>query len=453
MANLSEHTSIVANPPRDAIIFLPGLGRQWNDQSLELIACKIATALDRRYGCLRFTSEGRYDTIDGKKAKICAISVQQDKQDKPKPVIDVYDFEYHTTLTQSFENRTTLGKSVMMFIAIFTNLPRVLSALFNVRRKSKTAMDKLQALYAICVFLMLSAYMMLLLIAAVGSASQLVHSTAGSAPEPWLLTTLANIGAHIAPFVVILTVGIVSMREKVLQFIVSAATDYVCLLNYMDFGERQNVITGQLETFLDKLAEQADAPYRKYHIFAYSFGSIVALDTLFTLGVEIGEQTRHIDTLVTIGSPFDLIRTYWPDYFCDRIAVPGVPRRWINLYSPQDLLGSNFRNDPKHEEAEPHIYCPNAQPTQADGLGGPRIEPKPSAHDNIPYEEVMQAKRWSLFGLLTLQGLKAHSLYWEPDRAEERNCFSYILPRMYDVDFKSVITDSVMRIQEAPMST
>jgi hypothetical protein len=451
MATIPKRAITATNPPHDAIIFLPGLSRQWNDQSLELIACKIAVALDRRYGRLRFTSEGRYDTINGKKAKICTISMQRDRQDPPKPVIDVYELDYYKSLTQSFENRTILGKSVMMFIAIFTNLPRVLSALFNVRRKSKTAMDKLQALYAICIFLILSAYMVLLLIAALGSASQLVQPAAGGAAEPWLLTLLANIGAHIAPFVVILTLVIVSLREKVLQFIVCAATDYVSLLNYMDFGERQNVIAGQLETFLDKLAEQANTPYRNYHIFAYSFGSIVALDTLFTFGMDIGEQTRHIDTLVTIGSPFDLIRAYWPDYFKARVAVPGVPRRGINLYSALDLLGSNFRNDPQQADAEPHIHCPAAQSSHLDGIDGGRIDPKPSDHDNIPYEQVMQAKHRSLFGLLTLQGLKVHSLYWEPSHEEERNCFSYILPRMYDADFNSLMTDP-LHIQEIAVS-
>lgn len=421
-------------PPRDAIIFIPGMSREWSDQSLDLIASKIAVALDRRYGRLRFASEGRYDTIDGKKAKICTISMQRDSQSAPQPVIDVYELNYYQTLTQRFENHTVLGKSVMMFVTILANLPRVLAALVNVRRTSKTGLDKLQALYAIFIFLVITAYMVLLLVTAAGTGASLVQSAGAAPAQTWLLDALGGLGARLAPYVVMLTLLIVSLREKVLKFIVCAATDYVCMLNYMDFGERQNVITGQLETFLDKLAEQASPPYRSYHIFAYSFGSIVALDTLFTFGMEIGEQTRRVDTLVTIGSPFDLLRTYWPQYFRNRVAVTGVPRRWINLYSPLDLLGSNFRNDAEPGDAERHFHGSKAHRHGA--KQDDRIDPKPSDGDNIAYEQVTGGSRRTLLGLLTLQGLKVHSLYWEPRQEDERNCFTYILPRIYDADYQ-----------------
>ena len=151
-------------------------------------------------------------------------------------------------------------------------------------------------------------------------------------------------------------------------------------------------------------------------------------------GMEIGEQTRRVDTLVTIGSPFDLLRTYWPQYFRNRVAVTGVPRRWINLYSPLDLLGSNFRNDAEPGDAERHFHGSKAHRHGA--KQDDRIDPKPSDGDNIAYEQVTGGSRRTLLGLLTLQGLKVHSLYWEPRQEDERNCFTYILPRIYDADYQ-----------------
>ena len=62
-----------------------------------------------------------------------------------------------------------------------------------------------------------------------------------------------------------------------------------------------------------------------------------------------------VKNLVTIGCPFDMVRTYWPNYFINRQRQSNAPVQWINIYAPLDVFGSNFRDDDKTDDAEQGI--------------------------------------------------------------------------------------------------
>lgn len=433
-------------PPRDAIIFVPGAGKEWSDQSLEVIARKIATALDlsAEERQLQFAPEIQYVDVDGEKVKICTILKLQGGA-TPVPIADIYELDWRGLLTREFERRSLFVRGWLVLVAIIKNIPRTAYALFVARKSSKNWMEKAEALYVVWIFFLFAAYMVMLLFAAYGMLADMAQAAYQSAvleqaptasklpsalidiahPISQVHALIAQLNAVFQPLLITLTLLGVFSPDASREFLITAATDYLCLQYYMDYGHRRNVITGQLERFLEKMAERPDSTYAHYHIIAYSFGSIVAMDTLFPFGAAPSKRMQLIDSLVTIGSPFDLIRAFWPRYFEARNGSPGVPRRWLNVYAPLDLLGSNFRNDSREAEAEEGIRLRSHDN---------RAAPAPRPTHNISYNEGPYARSLSLLDFLTLTSLKLHGMYWGASNEQERNAFTYFIPILYAND-------------------
>ncbi len=118
-----------------------------------------------------------------------------------------------------------------------------------------------------------------------------------------------------------------------------------------DGGKDIVSIAKKLPDYFSKIAgkkspdesESTDEPYTSVHIVAFSFGSVVSLDLLFPHS-RPGARIGTIKNLVSIGCPFDIIRTYWPAYFKDRQKKSNVPEKWVNIYASLDVFGSNYGN-------------------------------------------------------------------------------------------------------------
>jgi hypothetical protein len=151
------------------------------------------------------------------------------------------------------------------------------------------------------------------------------------------------------------------------------------------------------------------------HLVAYSFGTIVALDALFPQQ-QPSPRIERIDTLTTIGSPFDFLRTYWPTYFTGRQSVHGHPRRWINVYAPLDVLGSDF------------LDTTDGHPMRGVGLenGGER---KPDKILRFGRDQKLSTMQYMGF-----VGFNAHSQYWEKDETSDVNCFHDVVRELYAGD-------------------
>ena len=110
--------------------------------------------------------------------------------------------------------------------------------------------------------------------------------------------------------------------------------------------------------------------YERVHVMGYSFGSVVAIDSLYPFNQEPPVRFSAVHAFVTIACPFDLIRTYFKEYpgsptaanpanppvrpysyFENRCALPNAPKRWLNIYSLSDVMSSNFRDDERIDAA------------------------------------------------------------------------------------------------------
>lgn len=172
----------------------------------------------------------------------------------------------------------------------------------------------------------------------------------------------------------------------------NGATQLLGAIRYLSEGEGRDPETGRFYALVEHLAE---AGYTAVDVVGYSFGSILALDALYPAErPHVPEGTRQlVKRLVTIGSPVVTVATFWPDYWKGRRPWGG---RWINVYSPRDVLSSYLC--PAPAEAQARVA------EESLGTEGPRPKEEWSFG---PDDDLTPWKR------LALSGLRAHSKYWE----------------------------------------
>lgn len=193
--------------------------------------------------------------------------------------------------------------------------------------------------------------------------------------------------------VVLTTVGISVTPKEVSGHVNNAAGELVAAVRYLSEGYGRDAQTGRLYSLVCQLAESG---YTAVDIVGYSFGSILALDTLYRIAPAQVPQgpADVIDRLVTIGSPVVTIGTFWPGYWEGRSPWGGD---WINVWSPLDVLSSNLTGAPTVQN-DGHCNAPC-------GEDGEIL---------LPTERVYATttEKLSAWQKLALRGLRAHSEYW-----------------------------------------
>lgn len=462
---------------RDCIIFLPGIGGESMDQSIGGLARRLAAALDlnaKDNTAVFYSKVKVVEDLSTCKGDVGTLYRKDDSGDLP--FLDIYKVDYRDTLIERYENRNLLVKALLLLVALPGTLMRLLRAILT-GKSSKTRVEKMQLLYALGILSLLVIYVVILFsavwatIQGAGSLSKDVtvisdrvgtftqetwqkirgreslqpkespdqknpietpiEKSASSSPEEAAI----NGWLRLSQLIVVLWAAISLFLPPKFNFkelISKAAVDFLCLIYYLNLGEQRNSIIGRVELLIDEVLRKSGnelkkgegSPYRNIYIFAYSFGSIVALDALFPAGKKPGRAFQSVHTLVTIGCPFDFVRTFWSDYFGEsRDYTDKVPLRWLNVYSPVDVLGSNFRNDPHAGDADINI---RAEQTNS--------APNVPAPINVPFTDGLNFSRLSWLNSLTLIGLRSHSTYWSNTAAPEVNCFNDLVVKMYEGD-------------------
>jgi hypothetical protein len=422
------------SPAKDAIIFVPGLSGPI-DQSLEGIAHRIAVECERncRTETVRFTispggKQQKGESTTG--AKFCTIFRQDVAGDQP--VIDVYSLNYREALTKKYRQLNSLSQLFRLFIIILNNLGRFLRALLPQQRQKRT-LEKLQILFATLIMSLLLCYLVILGMAVYQTAIQIkglwVSGTKASATNTAtksgpIMASGTKAIPHAPPIrwpqsVIIIVAVLECFFPRGRQSLTDSAMEYVCTIEYLSWDMRKAVIGGHLSDLLENITQCGS--YRHVHLLAFSFGTVLVLDQLFPTGNPPGPRFSRVNALMTIGCPFDLIRLFWPHYFQNRSGREGVPQRWLNVYAPMDVMGSNFRDDPKVAEATHTVgFLPGLM--------------KPILPENIPYAVSDDKQTLGFWGALTFAGLRAHTIYWESEFESELSCFSPLITRLYQED-------------------
>jgi hypothetical protein len=455
LASTTDTQAIMNTTEREAIIFIPSIGKGWDDPSIEGVARRMATAIDRQSINEKATAhvevaEQEYGT--GFKCKMFTIVKREGQIDQP--LIDVYGLDYNDTLVETYVKRNLLMKTILLAVTLIEGFRRLI---FRFYRRGKSVTEKIQLAYGLLIAGLLVVYLVILIGAVVASVQQLRRPTttepatalAQPTPSPTAQNTppaeqvqaglFENIGAGIKsavtgswtfikrqkdrfPAIIVLLTAlgfVLPPQAQIKEKVSLAATNYLCLIHYLNWGERSHAIGGKLESLLEHLLEREQG-YHRIHVIGYSFGSIVAIDNLFTAGRKPIERFQKIATLVTIGCPFDIIRTYWPSYFTGRQSATTETMKWINVYSPIDILSSNFADVGNAERVDQ---------TQSEGIGvevdGQIRKPESVSFSQGSYQGL------GIIDVLTLTGFRAHSLYWGEDVQGEITCFHDVVKKIY----------------------
>ncbi len=485
-------------PVRDAIILVPGLGSGPGTR-VDDVALRIANAMDNCAGDARAVfSVATRDVEVGKDRKVRTATIlrHDDAKAEGRPLVDLFEFEYASRLNRNFSDKPPYRQALSIAATLAANAPNLMLA---VGRRSKGVAQKLQILYGAAFFGVLLLYLVLLVAAVVGTGARPGKAVEGdkaaaavrdlaAAPHPAAPAVAAAARAEdtvVRPAgpavavpvskeagqgwwerlrravvrwfehgrwlgwakngIVVLTLAGFVVRFNLRNALAAAAPALSSVTDYLAAGSHRNEIVGELARLINHLDESPpdDRAYRRVHLAAYSFGSVVALDALFQAETAVSPRFARIDTLITIGSPFDFIRTFWPDYFTERSALPGTPARWINVYSEVDVLGSNFLDEPSWRDKRRYRRAAAAEKRKIEAEWATSLAQgvdlrdagmrRPADDDNISFGPG-QSGGLSLSDWVRLTGFRVHEMYWDRQSPAAVSCFEPIVTRMYAED-------------------
>lgn len=498
----TESGSNMPAKPRDAIIFIPGLGSAFVNQSIDSVGNRILNALDRnaRSGDAKFLlGEGKEEDYALGNYKTNRRTITRRDAFGETPLVDIYELRYTDTLTRSLSEKSPLAQFLSVSRVLISHGPRVIKSF---RRGAKSLSHQLQMWWVAIMMIMVGIYLLSLLGAVAGNVSQFAEkmtkatseatistktpaadiraagnsadsarnaitpaasadNSEAQAPQSrkmddvtgiqqlknagqwcktklqqaiqWVAAALPAAGRNMAQQIqswiqwcvaqqwfVVLVAAIGLMKKESLGATLSrAGQELVCASDYIATADRKLAIVGQLSALLEHITEK-DIPYRKIHVVSYSFGSLVAIDAIFP-HLPPGKRFEKIDTFVTLGCPFDLVRTYWPDYFKGRVAADNGPKKWINVYTPADVLGSNFRDDQNDEESTTGVVLEKE--------GSKAITPA-----NLRFSRGVELASLSPIDLFFMAGLKVHNSYFGDEEDTSLSCFDILVPHIFDTE-------------------
>jgi hypothetical protein len=421
------------NKHKEAIIFIAPLGAGFVDKSMKNIAYRMALALDRnaKTATVKFEIEIKNEPLVSKASKgkdedeNQIYSICKKANDEKMAFIDLYGLDYNKSLIRDYEESNLFIKTLRLFLAIFTNSHRLIPVLLSFNRKNfkaKTFSAKLQFVFGVAILCLLIIYVFSLFLAIYNvvfiqfSGLKIKIFSAFLSWKP--INVTLNMLIKISPVVVLLVSFLELFKPNLKEIFAKSSIEFVSVIDYLSLGIHRDVINGKLADLVEYIVEKQI--YQNIHIISYSFGAIVAIDSLFPSGRQPGERFNNVNTLVTIGCPFDFLRVFWPGYFNKRQGLIDSPKRWLNIYSPVDIFASNFRDDSKNCEAEKTVNLTNLQ----DDV---KLKPK-----NIVYSCGLEIEELSFWAWLTLMGIRAHTMYWEPQFESEISCFDILIPKMYE---------------------
>lgn len=421
------------NHKPDAVIFIPDMGDRI---SIDMIAERIAVELDRNTLSpeVSYSVQTRGD-IEPYPSNIDAVTkervrtIYRRKGKEHIPVIDLYMLGYAKTLADAWKRQNPLVQSLKVFFVIILGFPRLLRAMFL--GKSKKLSEKLQIFYAIFILLLLSFYMLIVLLAVIQMIPQLSDLFK-------LVVKPVELDQEVIPYapitvaqvVVILTALIQSFLPDLRRTLLDFAINILGVINYINSGDYKNVIAGRFADLLDYVA--AKKMYDQIHVIGYSMGAIVAIDNIFPYNEPPVERAKYIYSLTTIGCVADAIELFFPLYFEDRCRFENVPCKWINVYSPLDVFGSNFRNDSEIAAATRSIRLKKPLTSYGNTVPAFQYNNNGPLPENIVYTGGVNIKGVSLIQWLTLFGVKMHGVYFETKEYIERSSLNGVISKLYE---------------------
>ena len=355
-------------------------------------------------------------TTEEKSNVICIL--KKDKKTADESIVyKFYEFQYGETLTKSYVDKNILYKNYLLFSIVITKLPIMI---WRMIMPTKQYSSTFQMVYIFSIFFII-ALSILLMIPSTISLFLNDQLVAAIKSIKWIYQPIHAMGIERKDIISIseVFVPIISLIMLVIPkanlFITGLSTEFVSAHLYLQYAQQKGIILGNLDLLYEYIAQNEVEP--EIHIHTYSFGTLLALDYLYPYkGKLTGNALNLTKGLITIGTPFDFINTYYPNYYNARgseIEIETKSLQWINVYSITDALASNFRNDAVAGDAAYGIIANGLIPA------------------NIDYE-VMVTSNFGFFNYMLLNNLKVHGMYWS-ETTNGKSCLDPIYMKMVEL--------------------
>ncbi len=393
-------------------IYISGLGQSFVEESVEKYACRLMNEIS-------FNTNGKVYELKTEKITYTTdresnvVSICE-KGDAEKVIYKFYDFKYHEILTEKFNSCSLILKNLWLFLFVIKKIPILINRIF----KPSIHNRPFQTFYLFFIFLIIALAVLLMLPATI---SLFINFFNIEIVDQFLVDFKHFIGKNDIPFISKIWVeniskGIVSITALLLLLVPNAnllianlATEFICANDYMQYGVQKQLLHGNLDHLVDYISENENDC--KIHFHTYSFGSILALDYIYPFGNKVSKNAEIFsEAIITIGTPFEFIKSYYKRFYQSRITELGDKLIWINVYSIADILATNFRNDSNIGDAEFGIDKNTLKPI------------------NINYE-VAPINNWSLGNFLFLYNIKVHGMYWD-NKTEGQSCLRQLYEEM-----------------------
>jgi hypothetical protein len=334
--------------------------------------------------------------------KIFEHAKETEKSDSDKLVYKLYDFEYSAQLNQNYQSKNLLFKNISLLLLVIRRFPRIFVNLF----KKSTIQKGGKTIYIFFLFLIMSL--------AVLSLLPLLIMTFDTTSTMESITTMnSKNGLELAiKYGIILTITFILFMPESNIILTKIAAEFITLDCYIYNKEQIQEIKNNLDELIEFISKQE--ANKKIHFHTYSFGSIIALDTLFPRDAQPTKNIQsRVNLLVTIGAPYEFINNYYPNFNKNRNDIMTKKMHWINVYSLVDAFASNFRYDNKAGEANYGIINEKEIPI------------------NINYE-ITNKTNHNAFDFLALKQIYMHESYWD-DSKSGQSCTRLIYFKMREI--------------------
>lgn len=387
-------------------IYISGLELTTDNETVEKYATRYVTELENATFdyCYYTKIEKVYYTNEQSSLviKIFEHRKESEKSDSDKLVYKLYDFEYCEYLNQDFQFKNLLFKNSSLLLLVVRRFPMLMLNLF----KKSTYQKGGKTVYMFFIFLIMSLAVLSLLPLLILSLDNAFTVENFSA-----LSTKKDLNLLIKYGIVLIISFILFMPESNI-ILTKIAAELITLESYVESKEQRLSIKNNLDALIEYITSQeVDV---QIHFHTYSFGSIIALDSLFPIDAEPSKNIqKKVNLLVTIGAPYEFINNYYPNFYEKRNDKMTKKIQWINVYSLVDAFASNFRYDNKAGEANYGIL--NQQETPI----------------NINYE-INQKTNHNVFDFLGLKHSYMHETYWD-DSENGQSCTKLIFFKMREI--------------------
>jgi len=302
-------------------IYIDGLGQSVPFQSVTDYATRLKNEMDSH-------TEGVKHELTVEKIKYTTnrastvVSIVGTKNGQSSLLYKLYDFRYKEILTDRFNKQNILIRNILLFLVVIKKIPILLFRFF----KPTTYNRPFQTFYIFFLFFIIAAAILFMVPATLNVIMNIFFEDTFVSyvrSHPKLLAFAHSLGithANLKNF----TEGFVSFIAVVLllapqanTIVISLATEFVCANNYLQFGQQKQEILGNLDRLMEYISENEKDAKVQFH--SYSYGSLIAIDYLFPYGTApSGNMLDRTEALITIGTPFDFISSYYRGYYSER---------------------------------------------------------------------------------------------------------------------------------------